>query len=309
MQEFLTNNTVSCNLMSLTGYRTLVILVALLESPKTNDEINECLFHDQYIGEKFSGDTLRIYINNLRAIGCEITRANKSNKQKYTLVSHPFSYDIPKSQLKALFKLYKSLYNKIEISDVIGIEKFFRKLALYVENESTKEFLRGTSFLKNLDFNLLDELLIHCKKKNEIVILYNSPKSGLINIQIVADKLSFKSEKLYLWGDNITHKEYSYFVVGRIKKVSCIKYAKSNEEITALKVVYELHNYPDYKLEENEKLIDEKADKLVIEVETKNEFDLTQRLLSLGTCCKVVFPQDYRNKIVEKLKAMEKAYV
>ncbi len=46
MQEFLTNNTVSYNLMSLTGYRTLVIFRALLESPKTIDEINDCLMKD-----------------------------------------------------------------------------------------------------------------------------------------------------------------------------------------------------------------------------------------------------------------------
>ncbi len=109
MQAFLTNNTVNCNLMSLTGYRTLVILTALIESPKSNDEINECLFNNQYIKEKFSSDTLRIYINSLRAIGCEITRANKSNNQKYKLTSHPFSYDIPKSQLKALSKVYKTV--------------------------------------------------------------------------------------------------------------------------------------------------------------------------------------------------------
>ena len=68
MQEFLKNNTVNCNLMSLTGYRTLVLLEALMQSPKSIAEINDCFLNNQYIKETFSQDTLRIYINSLRNI-------------------------------------------------------------------------------------------------------------------------------------------------------------------------------------------------------------------------------------------------
>jgi len=308
MQEFLTNNTVSCNLMSLTGYRTLVILSALMESPKSNDEINECLFNDQYIGEKFSGDTLRIYINNLRAIGCEITRANKTNNQKYTLVSHPFAYDIPKSQLETLSKLYRNLYDKIDIYDVVEFEKFFTTISSFIINNQTKDFLVGISHLKGLDLKIIEELLLHCKNKNEIVILYNSTKSGLREIKIVADKLAFKSEKLYLWGDNLTHKEYSYFVVDKIKNISFIKHHKSNEKIPTINLVYELYNYGDYKLEENEVLLIRDKDKLTIEAKSKNEFDLMQKMLNKANDCKVVSPDKFKNKLLKKLEAMKKIY-
>lgn len=308
MQEFLTNNTVSCNLMSLTGYRTLVILSALMESPKSNDEINECLFNDQYIGEKFSGDTLRIYINNLRAIGCEITRANKTNNQKYTMVSHPFAYDIQKSQLVALSKLYRGLYDKIDIYDVVEFEKFFTKISSFITNNQTKDFLMGISNLKSLDLKIIDELLLHCKNKNEIVIQYNSTKSGLREIQIVADKLAFRSEKLYLWGDNLTHKEYSYFAVDKIKKISFIKHLKSNEKIPTINLVYELYNYGDYKLEENESLLASDKDKLTIEAKSKNEFDLMQKMLNKANDCKVISPDKFKNKLLKKLEAMKKIY-
>lgn len=309
MQEFLTNNTVNCNLMSLTGYRTLVILGLLMESPKSTDEINEYFSNHQYIKEKFSNDTLRIYINSLRAIGCEITRASKINKKKYELLSHPFTYDIPKSQLKSIAKIYKSIYYKIEIEKIVDIENFFRKLILHIKNENTNTFLRNTSVLKNVDKDILDDLLIHCKKKNQIKFTYNSPKSGPKDIEIVADKLSLKSGKLYLWGHNLTHKEYSYFSVEKIIKICSIKLLKSRETFPLTKVIYEIYNHNDnYILEEDEKIIEKTTETLIIETNSKNEFDVMQRILYMNNNCKVISPEAFKTKLLTKLKAMEKSY-
>lgn len=309
MQEFLTNNTVNCNLMSLTGYRTLVILEALMDSPKSNDEINVCLLNEQYVKERFSSDTLRIYINSLRAVGCEIIGANKSNDKKYELISHPFIYDIPKSQLNALAKLYKNIYDKIDIREVIAIEKFFDKILSFVSSESTKDSLKGISILKNIDLNILHDLIIHCKNKNQISFLYNSPKSGKKEIEIIADRLSFKSEKLYLWGDNLTHKEYSYFPVERILKICSIKMLKDKEKLPSTKVIYELYNHnEDYVLRPNEKVIEKTDNKMVIECVYKSEFSVMQRILHMGADCKIIQPLTLKRKLLDKLKNMEKNY-
>lgn len=309
MQEFLTNNTVNCNLMSLTGYRTLVILESLMESPKSNDEINNCLLNDQYIKERFSSDTLRIYINSLRAVGCEIIGANKSNDKKYELVSHPFIYDIPKSQLNALAKLYKNIYDQIDIKEILAIENFFEKISALVENDSTKDFLKNLSLLKGIDKHILNDLMIYCKNKNQISFLYNSPKSGEKEIEIIADKLSFKSEKLYLWGNNLTHKEYSYFALDRVLKICSIKILKNKEEFPSTKIIYELYNHnDDYILRPNEKIIEKTDSKLVIEVLSKNEFNLMQRLLYMADDCKVIQPKSFKEKLLDKLKNMEKSY-
>lgn len=308
MQEFLTNNTVNCNLMSLTGYRTLVILSVLMKNPHTNDEINEHLFNNQYIKERFSSDTLRIYINSLRVIGCQITRANKSNNQKYELLSHPFAYDISKSQQKALLKLYKSLYDKIEIKNVIQFESFFKKLSSLVENEATRNFLLNLSVLKNINIDILVDLMRHCSKKNQITFLYNSPRSGAKEIEIIADKLAFKSEKLYLWGDNLTHREYSYFLVEKIMAISTIKLKRDNENFPSIKVVYELYNHSDYIPEPDETILSKSVEKLVIEVNSKNEFSLIQRLLNKANDCKIISPKKLKNKLVDKLTKMEENY-
>lgn len=309
MQEFLTNDTVNCNLMSLTGYRTLVILQALMESPKSNDEINDYLFNNKYVKEKFSSDTLRIYINSLRHIGCQIIPANKSNNKKYELVSHPFEYEIPASQLTAILKLYKSLYNKVYIEDLINLENLFKKLASFTKNQNTKAFMENISLFKNVNMSILKDLLIHCKNKNQIILLYNSPKSGEKEIEIMPDKLSFRSEKLYLWGNNFTHDEYSFFAVDRILKICSIKIKKEAKQFPPIKVIYELYNHNNsYVLENDEKLLERYDNKLLIEVNAKNEFSLMQRILHMTNDCKIVEPIDFKTKILNKLKKMELSY-
>lgn len=307
MQEFLTNNTVSCNLMSLTGYRTLVILAALMESPKSNEEINKILFNDQYIQEKFSNDTLRLYINSLRQIGCEITRANKLNNNKYELVSHPFAYEIPKSQLRAIEKLYKNIYDKIDIKEIIAIEKFFEKLADFLSDKDTKDFFKNISMLKGINKAILNDLLIHCKNKNQIVFLYNSPRSGEKQIEIIADKVSFESGKLYLWGNNLVHKQYSYFAIERILTICSIKLMKNQEEVKTIKVIYEVYD-KDYTPLACEKIIEKTDTKIVIETNSDNEFNQMQRLLYLADECKILQPQEFKDKLLEKLKTMEEIY-
>ena len=307
MQAFLTNNVVNWNLMSLTGYRTLIILRELMESPKSNDEINECLLNNQYIQEKFSSDTLRIYLNSLRAVGCEITRADKLNSKKYKLISHPFVYDIPKTQLKAIAKLYKSAYEQVDVPRIVAFESFLTTLSCLVENEETRDFLQNMSKLKRIDREILKDLIKYCNNKTRITFLYNSPKSGKKEIEFICDKLAFESEKLYLWGTNLTHREYSYFSVSRILKISSIKLIKEPQELPQIKVIYELSN-KNYLPEEDENILEKTDNKLIIEINSKNEFSVMQRILYMGSDCRVLEPKSFKKDLLDKLKIMKESY-
>lgn len=309
MQEFLTNNTVNCNLMSLTGYRTLVLLKMLIESPKSTEEINNYFFNDQYIKEKFSNDTLRIYINSLRLIGCDITRADKSNNNKYELISHPFDLDIQKPQIKAISKLYKNIYDKIELKKVIEMENLFTKIASAIKNEKTKETLLNITMLKNIDKSILNELTIHCKNKNQITFQHKSPKSGYKEIEIIADKLAFRSEKLYMFGYSITHSEYSFYRVDRIQKVFSIKIKQDSKEVPQIKVTYELETgNRTYTPENNEKIIAKTGTKTTIEIISANKFSLMQKFLYNAKDCKIISPQNFKNELINKLKLMKEGY-
>lgn len=308
MQEFLANNTVNWNLMSLTGYRTLVILFALMESPKSNEEINECLLNNQYVKERFSTDTLRIYINSLRAIGCNISRADKSNNQKYHLLSVPFSYDIPKNQLRSLSKLYKSTYARMDIEEILLIEDFLQKLSANLQNSQTSDYIKNISVIKNINRDILDDLIKYCKNKLQITFLYNSPRCGAKEIEFICDKLAFKSDKLYLYGNNLTHNEYSYFVVGKILKICSINISKNIKEFPNIKVIYELYNQGNYSPEQEEIIIEKSSEKIILELTEKNEFTAMQKVLSKAPNCKIIQPLDFKEKFLNKLVKMGKIY-
>lgn len=225
MQEFLTNNTVSCNLMSLTGYRTLIILNELLKSPKTIDELNDCLENNQYIKERFSADTLRIYINTLREIGCEITKASKKTDNKFVLITHPFEYNISQNTINTINKILE-INDSIDVQELLKIEKFILKLCELSKTE-TKEVLYKLLILNRLNKNILNDLINICQKKNQITIKYNSPNTGIKDIEIITDKLVIKKRKLYLTGSDLTHNAYATFPVERILEVKNIKLKKT----------------------------------------------------------------------------------
>lgn len=297
--------------MSLTGYRTLVILDLLMESPKSVEEINEHFMRNQYIKENFSNDTIRIYINSLRMTGCQITRANKSNGNKYELISHPFDFEITKSQLESLTKLYKNLYEKVDIKELVRIRKLFLKIYPLIKDDATRNAIQGISVLNNINIDVLKELINHCRSKNQIIFLYKSPRSGEKHIDIIADKLSFKSAKLYLWGHCLDYNEYSYFRVDRVIKVSAMKLKREEKDFPKIKVVYELYNEAknNYKREETEKILVETDDSILVEETSGNKFELLQKIMYMGQDCKVVYPEYLKNEILEHLKKMKASYI
>ena len=310
MQEFLINDTVNCNLMSLTGYRTLFLLDLLMESPKSTAEINEQFLNNKYIKENFSTDTLRIYINSLRMIGCDISRADKTTNHKFVMRSHPFELEIQKSQIKALSKLYKNIHDKAEIKDIVAIENLIDKINSLINNNDTKDLFKSISMLKNINKTILKELILHCQKRHQIKFLYKSPKSGQKEIEIITDKLEFKSEKLYLWGHSLNHQEYAYFRLDRILEILSVNIQKKQKEIQEKKVIFEVYGTTknNYHIGEDEKIIERSDEKIVVESVLKNKFNFLQKTLHMTQDCKIIYPETLKKDLTEMLKTMQRSY-
>lgn len=308
MQEFLNNNTVSCNLMSLTGYRTLVIFGLLLNSPQSINELNLAFEHNQYIKEKFSQDSLRLYINALREIGCDISKASKANNYKFHLNSHPFEFVIKDTQISAVKKLLKNLYEKTTIDELEKIENLISGLIGKTKDLDTQNRLQSLLLLKKIDTVLFKDLKRYCKDKNQINFDYKITSNETKTFDFIADKLFIKSSKLYLSGKDLSHDgKNSFLPVDKIVGINSIKYSKSNENILPTKVVCEIYD-KQYLLKPDEKLLKEEDKKLTIEISSINEFAIMQRVLQLGNKCKVIEPTDFKTRIIEKLKEMEKRY-
>lgn len=311
MREFVKTKKVTYNLMSFTAFKALLLFSQLTEGPKSYTEISELFLNHQYLHESISIDTFRVYMNSLKRLGCEIKRVKQKGEteSKYVITSHPFELKYSQEQLQSALKVFKNLAKNMEIDELIAMEEFFEKIGAYIKNEDFINEAKKVSLLKGIDKNILKALIECCEKKNQIIISYTSPNSGEKRMELVADKLEIKNGKIYLCGLNFEYKQYGTFLVNRIKSIVDIKQESSiPEDVQRYKVVYELYSQKTPELESNERIVEQTKDKIVIEATTSNKFLLKQRLLALGTNCKVISPDEFKKEFITLLKDMKAGY-
>ena len=306
------NKKISYNLMSFTGFRALVLFSLLLESPKSYDQICKYFLKHPFLNERISIDTLRVYINSLRRIGCDVVRAKdkKEGVSKYFIKSNPFELQITSEQIQSIAKVYKSITKDIDAPDLVMLEKFLRKIAGYVNNKELNNTLDEISLFKDTDITLVNELLEHCSKNDQIVITYNSPNKGVRDIEILTDKVGLENSKIYLYGTTSDYKEYGYFLVSRILGINKIRSARTiKSDAKELTVGYELNcRTAKFSPDSNEKLLSQENGKALVEITSQSNFMIKQRLLSFGADCKVLYPEEFKEEFVSLLKKMRAGY-
>lgn len=310
MKEFMKTNTITYNLMSFTGFKSILIFSLLLEGPKSYAEIRDFLINHEYLHESVSIDTLRIYFNSLREIGCNITKTTKNRITRYSIDSHPFELKITEPQAKSILKIYKAIFKSIDISDLISLQKFFENFANYITNEDLKNKLKNISPLNNINPEIIKDLIIYAQNNTEITILYNSLNSGKKYIGIIVDKLSINNGKLYVYGVNSEYNNYSSFLVAGILKISSVNIHESKLKAPEITVRYEFSkgNNENIDLLDCEKIIETYDNKIVVEIISRNKFDIMQRIMYHANKCTVVSPESFRNDIVTCLKQMKENY-
>ena len=297
--------------MSFTGYKALLLFSLLAESPKSYDEICNYFFNHPYLREKISIDTLRVYINSLKRIGCEVKRFRGEDKiSRYVITAHPFELKMSEEEMQSVIKTYKSLVKNINVNELLSLEKFFEKIGKYIKSDKFINEIKNISPLKDINREILEELLYCCEKKNQIVIEYNSPNSGIKAIEILTDKIDISNGKVYLYGTGFEYMEYGIFLVSRIKGIKEIKLSKTiPENLKTICITYELTCNPEnLSLDRNEKLIKSDTNKATIELTTSNEFLAKQKFLEYGPTCKIISPENFRNDFITLLNNMKAGY-
>ena len=297
--------------MSFTGYKALLLFSLLTEGPKSYEEICEYFFNHPYLREKISIDTLRVYINSLRRIGCEVKRFRGDDKiSRYVITAHPFELKLSDEQIQSVIKIYKSIVKNMDVKELLSMERFFEKIGSYIKNDDFIADIRKISMLRDIDKKLLEDLLDCCDRKEQIVIQYNSPNSGEKSIELIADKIDSSNGKIYLYGTGFEYMQYGSFLVSRIKKINEIKIEKTiPENLKEFRITYTLECSPD-KLNpaDNEKIIEKHNNYAVIEMKTSNDFLAKQKLLEYGPICKVLEPESFKNDFIKLLKDMKAGY-
>ncbi len=295
--------------ISMTGSRALVLLILLITGPKNFQEIKQYIVDCGIVEKEYSIDTIRIDINTLKAVGCEITKATKKTNHKYGLISHPFTLVLTNKEVTILKSVYRKLAKKASPLKLVKFHRIFEKIAKMVKDEDIRQQILGISLLKKSDINLLEELVADETRYNKIRIEYNpSSHAEPVEYDFSPEKFEIRSGKLYVFGYNHTLGGRSFLPVSRIKSIICKMFDRTTSYGLDTIITFRLNNYKNYSLEENEVVIETKDDAAIIEGHYFNEFIGIQRMLFFASDCTVIKPDEIKQTIINKLKEMREIY-
>ena len=294
--------------VSLTGIRSIVLLGLLIIAPRSLEEIRKIFLQYNIIDESSSNDILRIDINTLKYMGCEISRASAKTDFKYVLGNHPFSLNVTLEEIKLIKRFYKIVKKTADIPKLLVYDDFFKKIAKFISNENKEAFL-GISVLKHFDIKLIKSLLRDCDEKALLTLDYISPDNQFVlTKKIAAKSLEFRNDKIYLHGFDI---EKNKWIILNLKRIQSIwGKNKNNGDYIENKICtrFMLKSIYNNTLEDNEKVIDKIGNNCIVEGVYFNKFLCIQRMLSFGANCTVLEPLEIKNKIIELLQEMRKIY-
>lgn len=297
------------NQISLTGIRALVLIGLLIVKPRSFEEIRQAFIDYQIIEKSNSDDILRIDLNTIKLMGCEVSRASAKTNYKYVLTKHPFCLKFTEEEVLALKKVYGFVKQNADFSTLIEFHQMFQRISEYVADENIKEILLGISVLKYYDLQMIKDLLIDAKY-NKILDLYYQTQNSKSHSkkQILLQQVVYKNEKIYLYGLDLDTQDSVVLNLRRVESIISRRYNDSDVESQEVKIKFSLKDINKEELDKKEIIVEENEKKFVIEGYYHNEFLATQRMLSFGNKCVVLEPLEFRQNIIKKIKEMREVY-
>ena len=298
------------NQISLTGIRALIMIGLLIKKPYSLEEIKQTFIDLQIMDKSHSDDIVRIDLNTIKLMGCEIERCSQKTNYKYVLLKHPFAFKIPEDELKVLKRVYNSIKEKASLQILLEYDEMFRMIALHICDEETKESVLGISVFKHYDVEVIKDLMRDCQENNTLDLTYKKAGSVVVERkQILAQELAFNNDKFYLYGFDLQKNEPTVLLVRNIESILTRKFEKLEIKKKQTVIKFVLKSIQADELEKNELIIEQCDNEVVVEGIYHNKFLATQRVLSFGDKCVVLEPLEFRNHIITKIKEMRDVYV
>lgn len=297
------------NQISLTGVRAIALIGLLIMAPRSIEEIKKAFVDMNIMDKTQSNDILRIDLNTVKAMGCEISRSSKSTQYKYVLKKHPFSLPVTLDDYKILKRVYDKIKYNADIHTLIKYDNLFKKIAAFIFDNELKEAFLGISVLKQFKIDFLEELISDCSSEKTLELMYKKLASEQASRkEIIAQKIVFNNDKIYLYGYDINKKDSIVLNIKNIVSVLSKKLTDNNIKSKQLKIKFFMKDFGTDSPTDEENIIEIKDNGYLVEGHYFNDFLATQRILSFGTNCTVIEPLDFKNNIISKLKEMRKVY-
>ena len=296
------------NQISLTGIRALVFMGLLIKGPHSFDEIKKTFIDLKIMEDYHSDDIVRIDLNTIKLMGCEIDRCSAKTNFKYVLKKHPFAFKIPEEELKIVKKVYNIVKQNSDLKTLLEYHELFERIAKYICDEETKENVLGISILKYYNIQDVMNLIADCQNNVTLDLLYKKPNSSTTRRQIVAQEIVCKNDKLYLHGYDLEKKDAIVLNVLRIESILSKHFEKKQIKKLSTNVRFILKDFDEKELETNEMIINKDNNIYTVEGAYHNSFLAIQRMLSFGHKCTILEPAEIKNQVIQKIKEMREIY-
>ena len=297
------------NQISLTGVRAIALIALLIVEPRSLEEIRKAFIKMKIMEESHSDDILRIDLNTIKAMGCDISRSSAKTGYKYVLTRHPFSLPVSEDVIKIFKRIYEKIKHNADMKTLIEYDNLFKKIAPYIYDYDKRETFLGISAIRYYDSDLVKTIECAVENHDILELIYKKKDSAFDkNKTVIAHKIVLRSDKLYLYGIDLKTKASIMLNVKNILSIIARKPNDDNISPKGTTVKFYLKDYEPEYLEADEKIIEKTENGYFVEGNYFNEFIAMQRILSFGSKCVVHEPIEFRNKIIEKLKEMRSIY-
>ena len=282
------------------GYRILYVLLLLVNSKLSQNEINDKLASHPSIEQAFTKDTLLKIINTLKA--AEVKIAKKENK--YFVSQMPWSLNLSIKYDAVLFEL-GSFVRALGQEELLGsYELFLSNMSRYLpEGKSTAFFQQGNDNNKSVKYQKYSMLIkkLEQAKKNNCRIKVSFAKESCV---FDSYYIEYDAASVFVCGYNVKAHENKKINIAEVKSIKQLPQKSSGmffPSCVTFKITGRL--VKSYNLRENEKLIEFDKDKLVIVNKGEDKKTLLRRLLKYKDLCEIIAPESFREGFVTMLKA------
>ena len=319
-----------------TAYRIFKLLQWLIQSPLSVEAMNQKFCAEPRIGKPVSTDSIWLYINTLKALGCNIRRPSPRNNFQYVMHSHPFGLSLSEHQLEALSQAKAFAQQRFSRKEMQALDGLLKKIVGYSVCDNPQAlieqlFARSRSFDYGELSHHVEALEAAIEQQGLVQLTYLSPKYGEEQFQFLPVALFYDQGVVYLRGERPEFEHPSTLRVDRLVRVSAATDPVVRDHLLgrqALKTEVRLHilapspgAFDGFGLSENQGVYQEQlrwVEPLTEDSETlpyyevvlqvREFFFVKQRLLLCGLPFRIFGPERLRDDLRQTLESMRQFY-
>jgi len=304
-----------------TAFRVFKILTWLIDHPHSVDELNQRFVTEKQVQRAVSEDSIWLYINTLKAVGCEISRPTETNGYRYALTYHPFGSALNTKDLETLIKIKPIAQTHLNYPDIMAFDRFFKTLLENSYEEDRKNLGKALfSSTRSVDYEpqqrLVDELVSAIHTQTLLFVTYKSLVKGQDHFYFLPEAIRYDNGVMYINGSRLGYEQLFMLRVDKIVQLENADEPAIRAELTQmqserLEVVV---HFPEISPSQwipfhmGETLMTDTNGGIEVHFKTRDTFMLKQKLFETGYPFRVLAPQSLKAELLESLLATKKIY-